>query len=303
VRNRKPLLEVLQTGELPARLAALDVLGTLWNDDVQQTCCTLLADPEPEVRRRAAESLALHGPPGDASIHEALLHNFDEKDPQVRKAIYLAMGHIGAAGAADCLVNIFRSEEAKDAATRDGLLRAIERLGKPGIDKLLEVAESGVDQDRDRVLEAFAALRSRPAAEAIPYLLKSPHVNVRQRTELLRAYGRYRLTPPLSLEPVADYLLKHPEEPAQVKRAGVEVLAAALPAQETSSLNAKRHQLLLKLLEDNQAELRLAVIGAIEKAKLTEAAPRLRILLEDTSRSAAERAAVKRALGVLGREK
>jgi putative membrane-bound dehydrogenase-like protein len=298
-KNRGPLLEVLKSNKLDARIAALGALESLWTADVQTAFCDLLADPEPALRRLAADALALNGRPGDSQIHEALLGRFDEQNPAVKRAIYLAMGRVAAPGAADCLVNAFRVEETKDRVLFDGLVRAIERLGKPGIDKLIELAESGVDADRDRVLDAFLGLRTRAAAEAVPYLLQSPHLSTRQRADLLRSYGHYLLDPPVPLAPVLDYLTRHPRDLMPIQLAGLEVLAAALPEQRAPALREPLTKLLAQFFDEDRPELRLAVIRAVEANRLVAFSPRLIATLENRARSVPERTAAVKALRVL----
>ena len=75
----------------------------------------------------------------------------------MRRAVALAMGRLGGAGAADALVNALAFDDGKDVYLRDGLVRAIESLGKPGIDALLALADSGVHEGH-----ATASWRSSP---------------------------------------------------------------------------------------------------------------------------------------------
>src|SRR5207302_905193 len=86
-------------------------------------------------------------------------------------------------------------------------------MGKPGIEKLLALSDSGVAKDLDRVVEVFQAARSRAAYEALPGLLKNYHLTPDQRAALMRSFNNYLLDPPISLEPVADYLLTLPKAP------------------------------------------------------------------------------------------
>jgi hypothetical protein len=209
-----------------AGAAALGALRSAWCQAVTEACVRLLRDPEPEVRRLAADGLALNAPHGDRAVHDALLHALDDPEPAVRRAVALAMGRVGADGAADVLVNTLVADSGRNASLRDGLVRAVERLGAPGIERLLARAESGVPKDLDRVVETFTVLRTRAAAEALPVLLKNPHLSIAQRAALLRSFANYRLDPPISKKPLLAYLRDHPEEPLAVKTAGLEALAS-----------------------------------------------------------------------------
>jgi len=227
-RNRAALLKLLRDGEQPltARLAALGAAEEFWNQDVQKTFQQVLADAEDPLRCRAAEALGLNAARGDAGVHDSLLRVLNANSLSLRRAAALAMGRLAAPGAADALVNTLAFDESGDAYLRDGLLRAIEALGKPGIERLLALAESGVKKDTDHVVGFFAALRSRPAYEGLPELLRYPHLTVAQRVLLIRSFGNYLLDPPISLDPIVKYLASPAGQPEEVKRAGAELLAS-----------------------------------------------------------------------------
>lgn len=196
-KNRPGLLKLLAAREVlpPARFAALGALQSLWNQEVRAAVLKLLNDPEEDMRRLAANALALNCPRGDKDAHEALLQRLGDNDPAVRRAVALAIGRIAAPGADDNLVTAYKFDEGKDVFLHDGLIRAIERLGKPGIAKLMDLADSGVQKDLDKAVEAFLVLRTPAAAEAIPALLRNPHLTKEQRDELARAAASLRDQP------------------------------------------------------------------------------------------------------------
>jgi putative membrane-bound dehydrogenase-like protein len=211
---------------LPARIAALGALQSFWSDDVAKLFLDRLNDPEPDVRRLAADAVALSARRGDRGVHDALLHALNDPDPAVRRSVVLAMGRVAADGAADVLANVLAFDDGKDVYLHDGIVRAVEQLGARGVERLLALADSGVAKDLDKVVAAFTAFRTRAAADAVPTLLKNPHLSIAQRAALLRSYGNYLLDPPVSVEPVLVYVTAHPEEPPAVKLAGLEALSA-----------------------------------------------------------------------------
>ena len=73
------------------------------------------------------------------------MKHLGDEDPAVRRAVMLAIGHINAPAAAENLVDVL-NESSNAADVRDGLVRAIEDTGKPGIERLLAMAESGRGQ-------------------------------------------------------------------------------------------------------------------------------------------------------------
>lgn len=294
-KSRDLVLQRLISGMLDrgARLVALGVLESYWNPEVEDLFRLLLNDESPDVRRLVAEGLGYHARSKDQRVFESLLKALADRDPAVRRAGALAIGRLGTDGAADILVNAWRQDDRTDPFLNDAYLRGIESLGKPGIDALLTLATSG-DKELALAVDAFLALRTRPAAEAIPELLSSPHVSAAQREALVRSYANYQLDPPISLDPLAEYLARRPDASAGVVRATVEVFAA-------NGLDTpKATQAVLTLLSRTDPEVRLAVIKAVEEGRLTAAAPRLLEILADKTRSAEERTAVIKALRVLG---
>lgn len=299
-RGQYPRLRQLlrdQSKALAARIAALGGLECLETRDkapLLNDLMDLLNDKETDLRRLAADGLALNAKPGDKKVTAALLERLGDPEPSVRRAIALAMGHVAAPGVEDSLVNAYKFEDTDDVYLRDGILRAIELTGKRGIDKLLALAESGDERDRNRVVEAFLGLRIRAGAQAIPTFLDNPHLTSEQRAGLLRSYSNYLLDPPVSLEPVVDYLMKNPGEATVVKLAGLEALS-----QDGALKGDKGQALILALLQETDPPIRLAVIKVIADTHLVQAVPRLTKLLADETRPAAERLAVIKALRVL----
>jgi putative membrane-bound dehydrogenase-like protein len=277
-----------------ARIAALGALETTWSEKTQDAFARLLRDPQVAIRRLAIEGLARNAKKGDVQVSESLLRLLEEPDLAIRRAAFLALGQVGAPEAADTLANAFKFDEGKDAYLTDGVLRAIERAGKPGIAKLVALAESGDEKDHDKVLEAFPSLRTRAAADAIPGLLKYPHLTPRQQADLLRSYSNYLVEPPMSMEPVLEYLLTHEDAPPPVRQAGLEVLAGT-PLLK----NGKGEKLVLAMLQDRDATLRVAAIHAIGESGVEKGAAEVLKVLENSQLLASERAVAATALGTL----
>jgi len=321
-RNLLALRKVLDDREQPlaARIVALGTLQSFWNGDVQKAFQqTLVSGDEGVLRRLAAEGLGRLASHGDPAVQLALLNALNDNDLSVRRAVALAMGHIGAPGAADALVNTLAFDDSRDAYWRDGLVRALEDLGKTGMTQLLALGESGVRKDTDRVVDTFAGLRTRAGYEALPSLLKYPHLTVEQRVKLIRSCGNYLLEPPISLDPIIAYLrtegvgpaeVKLPkqhtalparklrQEAAEVKQAGAELLSAGGTAPSD-----KAEAWLLGLLADEESSVRLSGIKAIGEMRMQRARPQLVKLAEDATRPAAEREAASKALQRLDAER
>ncbi len=296
-RSRDLVLKKLLSGGLDddARLPALGVLLAHWNADVEDYCRLLATnDASPDVRRAAIDAIGLHAKTNDYRVVETLMKAIGDNNPAVRRATAMALGRINSDAAPSALINGYVADHDGDAFLKDGYIRALEKLGKPGIDALLTLASSG-DKERDMAIEAFLALRTKPAADALPELLLRPDITVAQREALIRSFTNYQFDPPLSLDPLADYLSRRPNEPFEVIRAAVEVFAASGTTDAT-----KATQLVLNLLTRPDEEVRLVAIKAIEDARLTGAAPKLIAILTDAKNPEAERTAAVRALRVLG---
>ncbi|MFO0809293.1 MAG: HEAT repeat domain-containing protein [Gemmataceae bacterium] len=153
------------------------------------------SDGDAEVRRSAAESLAIISPPRDEATHAVLLNLLSDPEAFVRRAAALGIARVGAPTAGEVLVNAIRFDDVKDARLTEGYLRALDSCGAGGVAKLLELATSGSDADLAIAVRTFTKLRTPEAAAAIPRLLAHPHVTAEQRTELAKAMREIRPKP------------------------------------------------------------------------------------------------------------
>jgi glucose/arabinose dehydrogenase len=295
-KNRKALVKLLDDGEaqLVAKVAALGAIGSMFDADVQKAFEKALKGGDSELQRLAAEALGLCARKADRNAHNALLQALSSDDLPVRRAVALAMGRLAGPGAGDNLAATLSFDESKDVFLRDGILRGLEMLGKPGIDALIALADSGVQKDTDRVVEAFLALRGRPAFDALPRLLAHPHVTAAQRAELIRSAGNYLLDPPVSLDAVIAHVAKQPKETSAVKKALLEVLGP--PGLRTGP---KAGAWVASRVADRDAEVRLAAIAAAQRARLAGTGPALAKRLGEEDLSGAERLALIKALRVI----
>jgi hypothetical protein len=259
-KNRTALIKLLHDDEQPlvARIAALGALHSLHDDAVQKAFVKAVGEGDAELRKLAADGLGLCAKKRDRAVHNALLQALADENPSVRRSVALAMGRVAAPGAAENLATNLSFDTGKDALLTDGILRGLERLGKPGIAALIALADSGVQKDIDRVADAFTGLRSRAAFDALPGLLKNPHYNDEQRAALVRSCANYQLDPPVSLEPVFAYLAANPKEDAVVRTAGLDLLATP-----GTVAGPKARQWALAQLADRDAALRRRALHAL----------------------------------------
>ena len=260
-KERPALLKLFMDADAPdpARMAALGALESMWNADVQAAAAFALEhDSNPDVRRLSADALGLNAAKGDDDVHVVLLRALNDAAPEVRRSAALAMSHVAADGAPDNLINTWAFDDGRDPYLRDGLVRAIENLGKPGVERLIALGESGSQKNLDKAVQAFTMMRTRPAADALPQMLGNPHLSAAQRAALVRSYENYLLDPPVSLAPMVQYLIDHPTEDQAVKLAGAEVLAAGEAAADDKAAGWA-----FGLLDEEDAKLRLAGVKAL----------------------------------------
>ncbi len=277
---------------LPQRLWAAGALAQLWNQDVRKQFLTVLNDePEPDIRRVVAELLGRNAAKSDFAVNEALAKRLEDDAAAVRRAAALALGRLGANGAADAVIHAWKADDGQDAYLTDAYIRAFERIGTRAMNALLAVATSGKPADTEMVVKAFAAMRTREAADALPELLGNVHLKAEQRAGLIRSYTNYIFETPVSLEPLAEFLAKRPKEPAAVLIAGLDVMA------EANSLGGgKPAAFVVGLLAAPDEGVRMAALAAVEKNRLASAAGALKAMFVDGQKSLGERTAILKAM-------
>jgi putative membrane-bound dehydrogenase-like protein len=225
-KNRKALIKEMLDSEKsnPVRIAALGVLQSMWDDSVQKAFLSLLATGDSDLRRLAADGLGLNAAHGDKEVQDGLLKALTEDDRATKRAVVMAISRIGGPGAADALASTLSFDEGEDVYLRDGIVRALENLGKPGVDALISVADSGVGKNTDKVVQAFMAFRRRAGYEGLPAILKNQHLSPAQQAALVKSASNYLLDPPVSLDPIVTWLTGQPKLPTEVKLAGLEML-------------------------------------------------------------------------------
>ncbi|MFO0926912.1 MAG: hypothetical protein U0736_07695 [Gemmataceae bacterium] len=157
---------------------------------------------------------------------------------------------------------------------------------------LIALADSGVQKDTDRVVEAFLGLRSRAALDAVPVLLKHPHVSTMQQAELVRSCVNYLLDPPAALDPLVAAVTA--EGNPTVTRALLELLATPGVVG-----GPKAAALVLARLTDEHDDQRLPATAAAGVLRLESAVAVLTKRVTSASKTE-ERATALRSLGRIG---
>ena len=192
--NKAALIQAVRKAELPidARMLALGALASMWDEQIKAVLIQMATDDDAQLRRLAAECLGRNSPKLDPAVQEALLFVLADAEPASRRSVALAMARVAAPDAADCLTTALTFDIGSDPYLRDGLVRALERLGKPGLERLLALANSGEPDRLELAIASWSALRAPLAIELLPQLLSNPHLHTEQRVRLVRSLARFQ---------------------------------------------------------------------------------------------------------------
>ncbi len=174
-----------------------------------------------------------------------------------------------------------------DPIAREGVIRALERLGEAGVEEVALAVRTRRGIEREAAVGWFAAFRSAEAAEQLTGLAKVPDLGPAERLSLVRQFRDIPVDVPLATGPLADWTWAHPEADPAVKLAALD--ACRLAGNPASSL-------IVALLDDDDEPVRMAATHAAARTRPPGSLARLAARLEKSGTSAAERLAVVRAL-------
>ena len=267
-KNRKALVELLMKNKEPivGKLAAVGVLQAMYDKEVQKAFLQVLNNGDDELRRAVAEALGQCAKRADADVGDGLLEALVAEDNDLRRAVALAMARVASPGTADNLAATLKDDDGKDFVLHDGLVRALEMLGKPGIESLVRIADSGVQKDTDHVATTFLGLRTGPAFDALPRLLKNPHLSTAQRIALVESTSNYRLDGPMSLEAIVAAVAVNAKESDDVRVAVLKALVARRAAN-----GPKTAEFVVAQLGNNNLDVRMAALATATELRVTAA--------------------------------
>ena len=273
-----------------ARLLGLQGARQLWNDDVEAGMLLLLNDPWAEVRRLAAQALAWEPRGALPKLVPRLLERLDDPDPRAAREAALAVGRHAETRpqqAAVALVRWLLAHPQADPIVKDGVLRALERMGEAGVEEVALAIRTRRGTEREAALSWFLGFRSAQAAEALPGLARVPDLGAAERLALIRQFRDIPLDIPLATAGLAEWTVAHPEADPSVKVAALD--ACRLAGNPASDL-------IVALLDDDDESVRLAATRASARSRPPGSFPKLAARLAGPDTSAAERVAIARSL-------
>lgn len=260
-----------------ARAAAAFALGRALDPSGIAALTRILAeDGDEELRRVAVEQLG-HAPgklAGDKLL-EVTIAALGDGSPAVRRSAAIASANLElrrrerSPAVERRLLEALRASTGTDRFLEDGLLRALEKLGRSALQPLLELAGSTDAAARGFAVRQLAALRGRLAAEVLDDVLENAAERLTQAelTAILEARGQIQTEPPVGPGALAGWIEKHPG-------ASDGALAVALHSLVLlgRSDGDRVVAAVLRLLEAGGAPLRLSALRSIARGKLLRAA-------------------------------
>jgi len=273
-----------------ARVLGIQGARQFWNEDVEALMVRLLGDPQPEVRRLAAQAIAWEPRAPIPRLVAKLMPLLDDADGRVVREAALAIGRHAEPSPQNPAATLLRWLYAHPSAApgvRDAFLRALERMGDAGVEEVALAVRTRPGAERDTAVALFTALRSAAAAEQLPGLVKIPDLTSAERLNLVRMFADVPPEIPVPTQGLAEWVAKHPESDPAVKIAALE--ACRLAGNPASAL-------VLALLEDDDESVRIAATRIAARTRPPGAVAKLGGRLKDPERSTAEKRAILRAL-------
>ena len=292
--TRDEVLKQLQEDKLNAdgKLAAMGVLQSFWTPEVASFVQKFARGPDPDLRRLAVNALGQHAQSDDSRTNELLVQLLSDDSQAVRREVILALGRIGASSAADTLIASRKAETSRDRFLLDAYVRALEKLGQPGMDAVLKLGESGEAVETALSVEMFTAFRSPSAWAALPTMLKLPHLNDEQQAALITSALNYQFDTPLTVKPLLDAIVSLPETNLKSRDATLQLFQVgdSWPDDEVA-------RIVNDLLDSDDVQVRLQALRAITLKPPPGIADRIIPNINDTSKSIEERIALIEVIG------
>ena len=276
------------------RLLAIQGARQLWCDQVESTLVGLLADSNADVRRLAAQALAWEPKTAMPRLVAKLMTHLDDADPRVVREVVLGISRHAEPRpqqATSALLRWLLAHPQADPSIRDAFVRALDRLGEVGVEEIALAIRTRRGVEREAAVAHYAAFRSSAAADRLEGLVKVPDLSTPERVALIRHFADFPPDVPVPTQGLADWVMKHDDADPAVKLAALDVCRLAGNPAST---------LVLRLLDDDDAEVRQAATRLAARSRPPGATETLTRRLNAKGTPRAERLAIARALGSSG---
>lgn len=277
-----------------SRLIAVQGARQLWNDRAEAAMLALLDDPEPDVRRVAAQGLGWEPKEPLARLVPKLVPHLDDADVRVVREVALAIGRHAEARpqqASAVLLRWLIAHPQAEASVKDALIRALERLGDAGIEEVALAIRTRRGVEREAAVALFTQFRTAPAAERLEGLVKVPDLSDAERIALIRHFATFPPDVQASTQGLVDWLVRHSDVEPPVKIAALDACRQA--GNPASSL-------VVRLLDDEDDAVRQAAMRIASRSRPPKAVEILLDRLKAKDTPSSERLALVKALRFAG---
>ena len=277
-----------------SRLLAIQGARQFWCDQVEGVLLTLLGDADPDVRRLAAQGLGWEPKTALPRLVPKLLPRLDDPDVRVVREAALAIGRHAEPKPQQVSAVLLRwliAHPGADPTVKDALIRALERLGDPGIEEVALAIRTRRGVEREAAVAIYTAFRTGPAAERLSGLVKIPDLETPERVALIRQFNRFPGEVQAPTQGLADWLVRHSEVDPPIKVAALD--ACRLAGNPASAL-------VKILLDDEDDSVRLAAARIAARSRPPGTLEFLTDRLKNKETPVAERLSLIKALGVAG---
>lgn len=151
------------------------------NENIKNLICQLLTDPDPDVRRRAAEDLSEYK---DRNILTVLSIALEDENKGVEDAVARSFLNLGGVSAARAIVHHLEDE---NIVSRNLAAKLLIKLGEPSIHALIPYLKDSKKDVRKIAVDILGEIKNKEPLEYLFPLLHDPDPNVLAAT--LEAIG------------------------------------------------------------------------------------------------------------------
>jgi HEAT repeat protein len=188
-RAAEPLVNTLMDVNWLVRLHAVKALGRIGSPTIIEPLISMMKDECPYVRRSTIRALRIEQSVKDPRVTAILLSALGDTDKVVRAHSVWTLGYVASPIVVRAIADAV-SDRDNNVSWR--AIDALQRIGSPGIEVLINLLGSSDGEIRYRSVKALGKIGDARATDAIEGVLNDPNEKVRRRAELALRGMRYR---------------------------------------------------------------------------------------------------------------